>query len=125
MLELKLSNTLTGEREVFHPINPERVTLYVCGPTVYNLAHIGNARPVVVFDILYRVLKSLYPSVVYARNITDIDDKIMTAARERGVTIDTISQEFTVAFREDVSALNTLPPLSSPMRRKTLKPCST
>jgi cysteinyl-tRNA synthetase len=114
MLELKLSNTLTGEREVFHPINPERVTLYVCGPTVYNLAHIGNARPVVVFDTLYRVLKSLYPNVVYARNITDIDDKIMTAARERGVTIDTISQEFTVAFREDVSALNTLPPSLEP-----------
>jgi cysteinyl-tRNA synthetase len=69
---------------------------------------------VVVFDTLYRVLKSLYPNVIYARNITDIDDKIMTAARERGVTIDAISQEFTVAFREDVSALNTLPPSLEP-----------
>lgn len=114
MPELKLTNTLTGEREVFEPINPERVTLYVCGPTVYNLAHIGNARPVVVFDILYRVLKSLYPSVLYARNITDIDDKIMTAARERGVAIDAISKEFTIAFREDVSALNTLAPTLEP-----------
>ena len=81
MRELKLTNTLTGEREIFQPIDPERVTMYVCGPTVYNLAHIGNARPVVVFDMLNRVLRELYPSVIYARNITDIDDKIINAAR--------------------------------------------
>jgi len=114
MLELKLTNTFSGQREVFQPLNPQRVTLYVCGPTVYNFAHIGNARPVVVFDTLYRVLKGLYPNVVYARNITDIDDKIMTAARDRGVSIESISQEFTQAFREDVSALNTLAPTLEP-----------
>ena len=93
MTELRLTNTLTGEREIFTPINPDRVTMYVCGPTVYNLAHIGNARPVVVFDTLFRVLRALYPQVIYARNITDIDDKIITAARERGIGIDAISHE--------------------------------
>ena len=110
MRELKLTNTLTGEREIFEPIDPKRVTMYVCGPTVYNLAHIGNARPVVVFDMLYRVLRELYPSVVYARNITDIDDKIINAARERGQAIDAVSTEFADKYREDVAALNTLAP---------------
>lgn len=114
MPELKLTNTLTGEREVFTPIDPNRVTLYVCGPTVYNLAHIGNARPVVVFDTLFRVLRSLYPEVVYARNITDIDDKIITAARERGTGIDSVSEEFTIKYREDMAQLNTLSPSIEP-----------
>lgn len=114
MAELKLTNTLTGEREVFTPIDPNRVTLYVCGPTVYNLAHIGNARPVVVFDTLFRVLRSLYPEVIYARNITDIDDKIITAARERGTGIDSVSEEFTLKYREDMAQLNTLSPSIEP-----------
>ena len=111
MPELKLTNTLTGIREAFQPLNPERVTMYVCGPTVYNLAHIGNARPVVVFDTLYRVRKELYPNVVYARNITDIDDKIIAAAAERGTSVDSVTEEFAQKFREDVSQLNTLPPV--------------
>ena len=72
---LKLYNTLTRQKDVFTPINPDRVTMYVCGPTVYNHAHIGNARPAVIFDMLARVLRRLYPNVVYARNITDIEDK--------------------------------------------------
>lgn len=114
MPELKLTNTLTGEREVFTPIDPNRVTMYVCGPTVYNLAHIGNARPVVVFDTLFRVLRSLYPEVIYARNITDIDDKIITAARERGTGIDSVSEEFTLKYREDMAQLNTLLPSIEP-----------
>ncbi|MEL0006878.1 MAG: cysteine--tRNA ligase, partial [Luminiphilus sp.] len=80
MSELQLYNTLSRKKERFIPNDPDRITMYVCGPTVYNFAHIGNARPVVVFDCLYRVLRALYPNVVYARNITDIDDKIIQAA---------------------------------------------
>ena len=76
-MNLKLHNTLTGEKELFEPLEPETVRMYVCGPTVYNLAHIGNARPVVVFDTLFRLLQTQYENVVYARNITDIDDKII------------------------------------------------
>ena len=77
MAELNLYNTRTGCKEVFSPGDPQRVTMYVCGPTVYNRVHIGNARPAVVFDVLFRLLQHLYPNVVYARNITDVDDKIM------------------------------------------------
>src|SRR5581483_8597193 len=73
---MQLHNTATGRKEPFEPLDRERVTMYVCGPTVYSYAHIGNARPAVVFDVLARVLRRKYPKVVYARNITDIDDKI-------------------------------------------------
>lgn len=89
--------------------------MYVCGPTVYNLVHIGNARPVVVFDTLFRVLNSLYPKVTYARNITDIDDKIIAAAMERDVDITTLTQEFTQKFRVDMAALNNLAPSIEPL----------
>lgn len=89
--------------------------MYVCGPTVYNLVHIGNARPVVVFDTLFRVLNALYPKVTYARNITDIDDKIIAAAMERGVDITTLTQEFTQKFRVDMTALNNLAPSIEPL----------
>jgi cysteinyl-tRNA synthetase len=122
MADLWLTNTLGGEKQRFEPINPERVTMYVCGPTVYNLAHIGNARPVVVFDILSRVLRALYPQLVYARNITDIDDKIMVAAKERGVGIDTISEEFAAKYREDMAALNALPPDIEPHATDNIGP---
>ena len=81
-MELKLYNTLTREKQDFEPLDPGRVTMYVCGPTVYNYAHIGNARPAVVFDLLYRVLQLHYKHVVYARNITDVDDKINARAAE-------------------------------------------
>jgi cysteinyl-tRNA synthetase len=84
--------------------------MYVCGPTVYNLAHIGNARPVVVFDTLFRLLQTEYDEVIYARNITDIDDKIIAAARERGEGIDLMATEFAQKYREDVRQLNALPP---------------
>lgn len=115
MPELRLHNTLTGAKEVFTPRDPERVTMYVCGPTVYSYVHIGNARPVVVFDCLYRVLSALYPQVVYARNITDIDDKIIDAAAQRGTDITSVSTEFTQKYREDMAALNALAPTIEPM----------
>lgn len=111
---LKLHNTLTGQKETFVPLNPERITLYVCGPTVYNYVHIGNARPVVAFDVLFRLLKRLYPDVVYARNITDIDDKIINTARDNGEDISALTTRFAAAFSEDMTALNTLPPTIVP-----------
>ena len=114
MSALSLYNTRSRRREPFRPQDPQRVTMYVCGPTVYNLAHIGNARPVVVFDVLFRLLRELYPQVVYARNITDIDDKIITAARERGAGIAAVTAEFTAKFHEDVAQLGTLPPTLEP-----------
>ena len=76
-MALSLHNTLTRTKEAFVPIDPSHVRMYVCGPTVYDYAHIGNARPVVVFDVLYRLLRTLYPQVTYVRNITDIEDKII------------------------------------------------
>ena len=112
--ELRLYNTLSGEKETFVPQRRDQVSMYVCGPTVYNYAHIGNARPVVVFDCLYRVLKARYSDVRYARNITDIDDKIIQAARERGVDIAAVSEEFTDKYREDMAALNALTPTIEP-----------
>ncbi|MEC8111263.1 MAG: class I tRNA ligase family protein, partial [Pseudomonadota bacterium] len=115
MDELRLYNTLSGEKEIFTPQDAERVTMYVCGPTVYNYAHIGNARPVVVFDCLYRLLQARYSGVCYARNITDIDDKIIQAAQQQGVSIEEVSREFTEKYREDMSALNALPPSIEPM----------
>ncbi|MEC8158352.1 MAG: cysteine--tRNA ligase [Pseudomonadota bacterium] len=114
MTELLLTNSAGGGKSVFNPIDPEHIRMYVCGPTVYNLVHIGNARPVVVFDTLFRVLQALYPKVTYARNITDIDDKIIVAARERDTDIMTLTQEFTDKFRQDMAALNNLDPSIEP-----------
>lgn len=113
-MSLHLHNSLTRRKERFVPGNPERVTLYACGPTVYNPPHIGNARAAVVYDVLYRVLKRHYPNVVYARNITDVDDKINLAAREEGVPISTISARYTAVYHRDVSALGVLPPVIEP-----------
>ena len=114
MNELLLTNSAGGGKSVFKPIDPEHIRMYVCGPTVYNLVHIGNARPVVVFDTLFRVLQALYPKVTYARNITDIDDKIIVAARERDTDTMTLTQEFTDKFRQDMAALNNLDPSIEP-----------
>ena len=102
---LQLYNTLKREKQVFIPQDPNRVTLYACGPTVYNYAHIGNARPAVIFDLLFRVLSGLYPEVVYARNITDVDDKINAAAAEQGVPIEVISKRYSDAYHDDMAAL--------------------
>lgn len=112
--ELVLYNTLNRGKNAFQPIDPSRITMYVCGPTVYNRVHIGNARPVVVFDTLYRVLQSLYPTVVYARNITDIDDKIMATAAQLGEDISTFSERYAQAYFEDMAALNNLEPTITP-----------
>jgi cysteinyl-tRNA synthetase len=109
---LKLYNTLTRERELFAPLDPARVRLYVCGPTVYDYAHIGNARPLIVFDVLYRLLREKYGAghVTYVRNITDVDDKINARAAERGITIRELTEETNRVFQADVAALGCLPP---------------
>lgn len=111
---LLLYNTLQREKQVFVPQDPERVTLYVCGPTVYSYAHIGNARPAVIFDLLYRILSTRYPLVVYARNITDVDDKINAAAAEQNVPIDVISRHYTEIYHEDMAALGVGAPTVEP-----------
>lgn len=113
-MTLYIHNTLTRRKEAFEPVDPEHVRLYVCGPTVYDYAHIGNARPVVVFDVLYRLLRRLYPGpdskVTYVRNITDVDDKIITASQESGDAIGGITARFAEAFHQDMAALGALPP---------------
>ncbi len=109
-MSIQLYNTAKRRKEAFVPADPERVTMYVCGPTVYNLVHIGNARPVVVFDVLYRLLRAHYPKVVYARNITDVDDKINQAAKDNGESIGQVAERFTEAYHQDIAGLNTLPP---------------
>ena len=106
---VKLYNTETKTKSEFLPVDPDHVTMYVCGPTVYGYCHIGNFRPPVVFDVLARVLRAKFPKVTYARNITDIDDKINTKAREEGVDISVISERFTKAYHEDLEALGVLP----------------
>ena len=112
-MTLRLHDTRLGEKRPFVPLDPARVTMYVCGPTVYNYAHIGNARPAVVFDVLARVLRREF-TLVYARNITDVDDKINQAALETGRSIGEITAEFTRAYLDDMAALGVLPPDVSP-----------
>jgi len=109
-LALRITNTLSRQKEEFVPVDPEHIRFYVCGPTVYDYAHIGNARPVVVFDVLYRLLKQLYPRVTYVRNITDVDDKIIDASQKSGDDIGEITTKFADIFRTDMGALNALPP---------------
>ncbi|HFD87752.1 MAG TPA: cysteine--tRNA ligase [Gammaproteobacteria bacterium] len=113
-MSLVLHNTQSGKKETFKPIDPNRVTMYVCGPTVYNFIHIGNARPIVVFDTLFRLLQLHYPQVVYARNITDVDDKINQAAKENNESIRTLTDRYIALYHEDIAALNTLPPTIEP-----------
>ena len=115
-MTLIIHNTLTRRREAFVPLDAQNVRMYVCGPTVYDFAHIGNARPVVVFDVLFRLLRHLYGEahVRYARNITDVDDKIMDRARESGRSIEAITAETTKAYHDDMAALGALPPSIEP-----------
>lgn len=113
-MTIRLYNSLTRKKEVFVPLDPDRVTMYVCGPTVYNHPHIGNARPPVVFDLLFRVLKRRYANVVYARNITDLDDKINNAAKEAGVPINTITDHFIRIYHDDMAALGVEQPTLEP-----------
>ncbi len=110
MSELKLHNSLTRQKEIFTPIDENHVRLYACGPTVYNYAHIGNARMAVVFDVLANVLRSIYPKVTYVSNITDVDDKIMTASRETGVPIEEITTKYTDIYNQDMASLGVTAP---------------
>ena len=115
-MDLKLYDTLTREKRVFTPLDPSRVRMYVCGPTVYDLAHIGNARPLIVFDVLFRLLRDIYGEarVTYVRNVTDVDDKINARAAERGISIRDLTEETYKYFKEDVAALGCLPPSVEP-----------
>lgn len=119
-MSLTVYNSYTGKKEPFKPIEPDTVKMYVCGPTVYNRVHIGNARPVVVFDTLFRVLKTLYSNVIYARNITDIDDKIMKAAKENNESISDVTARYTKAYFEDMAQLNNLEPSITPFATETI-----
>ena len=114
MTELAFHNSATRRRESFLPIDPQHVRLYVCGPTVYDLAHLGNARPVVVFDVLARLLRARFPKVTYVRNITDVDDKINARSRESGESIGAITARTTADFHRDMAALGNLPPDEEP-----------
>ncbi|WP_421793846.1 cysteine--tRNA ligase [Hydrocarboniphaga effusa] len=111
---MQLHNTLTGQKESFVPQHPDRVTMYVCGPTVYSYAHIGNYRPPVVFDTLARVLRRRFGRVDYARNITDIDDKINAAAAKEGVDIRAITDRYAAAYHEDLASLGVEPTTYEP-----------
>ncbi|NKB97309.1 MAG: cysteine--tRNA ligase [Pseudomonadales bacterium] len=114
MTELRLHNTLSGAKEVFTPINPQDLTVYVCGPTVYDFVHIGNGRPAVVFDVLIRLLKATYPKVTYARNVTDIDDKINSAAIANGEPIQDLADRYTEAYENDMATLGVPAPDIAP-----------
>ena len=105
MKTLKIHNTLGNNLEEFKPIDPLNVRIYACGPTVYNYAHIGNARMAVVNDLLIRFLKTLYPKVTYVSNITDIDDKIIAASQENKISIKELTEKYTKIYNEDMSML--------------------
>ena len=115
-MELRLYDTLTREKRTFTPIDSARVRMYVCGPTVYDFAHIGNARPVIVFDVLFRLLRHVYGEkhVTYVRNITDVDDKINARSAELGISIRKLTEETYRNFKEDVAALGCLSPTVEP-----------
>ena len=114
MTELRLYNTLTRSKDVFTPLEASHVRVYACGPTVYDRIHIGNARPIVVFDVLVRLLRRRFESVTYVRNITDVDDKIITRAAERAIGIDRLCDDTIRCFHEDIAALGALPPDHEP-----------
>jgi cysteinyl-tRNA synthetase len=115
-MTLSLYNTLTRQKEAFAPMDANNVRMYVCGPTVYDRPHIGNARSVVVYDVLYRLLCHLYDKnhVTYVRNITDVDDKINARAKELGLSIQKLTAEITQQFHDDMGALHVLPPTQEP-----------
>jgi cysteinyl-tRNA synthetase len=123
-MELKLYDTLTREKRVFAPLDPSRVRMYVCGPTVYDFAHIGNARPVIVFDVLFRLLRHIYgpDHVTYVRNVTDVDDKINARATERGVSIGELTEETYKIFHDDVQALGCFEPTHEPRATAYIEP---
>ena len=122
MNNLYLTNSLTKQKEIFKPINSKKITLYACGPTVYDNPHVGNARTLVVFDVLFRVLKVLYNSkVTYVRNITDVDDKIIEASQNNQKDINEITNEVIKIFNENCKSLNCLKPTIEPKATEHIK----
>ena len=121
-MPLVLYNTLSRRKEAFEPLDPTRVRMYVCGPTVYDRAHIGNGRAFVVFDVLYRLLRDRYgrEHVRYVRNITDIDDRINAGARANHEPIGALTERTIAAFHDDMAALNLLPPDVEPRATQTI-----
>ena len=112
--DIFLTNNLSNKKEKFVPINEKNVGMYVCGPTVYDDPHIGNARPIVIFDILFKILKSKYSSVTYVRNITDVDDKIIKSSKEKNISITDLTQTVIKSFNEDCNYLNCEDPSQQP-----------
>jgi cysteinyl-tRNA synthetase len=104
--DIFLTNNLNNKKEKFVPINADNIGMYVCGPTVYDDPHIGNARPIVIFDILYKILKKKYPKVTYVRNITDVDDKIIKSSKENNISISDLTQKIIKSFSRDCAYLN-------------------
>ena len=121
---IRLHDTMAREKRPFVPLNPQRITMYVCGPTVYGRAHIGNARPAVIFDLLRRVLEHEYPDakVIYARNVTDVDDKIIASAAEEGVDTSVITERYERFYLEDMGALGVQPPTIAPHATQEIGP---
>ena len=105
-MDIFLTNNLSNKKEQFVPKNEKNIGMYVCGPTVYDDPHIGNARPLVIFDILHKVLKNKFSKVTYVRNITDIDDKIIEASKLKKKSIDEITNDVTKVFHNDCKSLN-------------------
>ena len=121
---IRLHDTMAREKRPFEPMNPKRVTMYVCGPTVYGRAHIGNARPAVVFDMLARLIRHQYgeDSLVYARNVTDVDDKIIASAEAEGVDPSVITERYEQFYLEDMGALGVSPPTIAPHATQEIAP---
>lgn len=113
-MSLRVYNTMSGRKEVFEPLQPGKVGMYVCGVTVYDYCHIGHARANVVFDVIYRYLQFIGYDVTYVRNYTDVDDKIIKRANERGITSDDLAGEFIQAFDEDMARLGLADPTVQP-----------
>ena len=123
---IRLHDTMAREKRPFVPLNPQRITMYVCGPTVYGRAHIGNARPAVVFDMLARLMRHEFGanSLVYARNVTDVDDKIIAAAEAEGVDPAVITDRYERHYLDDMGALGVTPPDIAPHATREIAPWS-
>ena len=115
-MSLKLFNTISKSKEIFQPIDKDAIKVYACGPTLYNNPHIGNFRPIIVFDVLFRILRKIYgvDSVIYVRNITDIDDKIINKANELGMSTSDLVNKTQITYQKNLEALNILQPSFEP-----------
>ena len=113
-MNITLFNTLTGQEEAIIPLQQNQISIYACGPTVYDIPHIGNARSNVFYDILFRIFNAMYNNVTYVRNITDVDDKIINRAKNEGISCEQLTKRITKLFHEDLSSLNCLTPTFEP-----------